>query len=118
MTFRVILHHKALVEAFDAAKHIADEGSPEYARRWYDDLSQKLQSLEHNPHRCSYAREHDGSEPALRQLLFHSHRLIYTVIGDEVHVLRVRHPRQDELDEMERPRHEGGAEGDDQAALD
>ena len=100
MTYRVILHTQALNEALDAADYIAAEGSAETSRRWFEELNEKLRSLETHPHRCGYARENEHVEPELRQLLFHSHRVIYTVIEDEVHVLRVRHQQQDELGDL------------------
>ncbi len=101
MTFRVVLHSKALGEMLDAADYIAEEGYPEASRRWFDELREKLRSLESHPHRCGYAREHrEGEADELRQFLFYSHRVIYCVLGEEVHILRVRHHRQDELDAL------------------
>ena len=100
MPYRVILHREALDEALKDADYIAEEGSPETARRWFTELSEKLDSLQTHPHRCGHARENDHVEDELRQLLHRSHRVIYTVIGQEVHILRIRHQRQDELDTL------------------
>ena len=51
------------------------------------------------PHRCSLARENEHLEDELRQLVFKRNwRIIFTIEGGTVHVLRVRHGRQQELD--------------------
>ncbi|MEL7484506.1 MAG: type II toxin-antitoxin system RelE/ParE family toxin [Planctomycetota bacterium] len=100
MTHRVILHREALSEALETARYIAAESSPATAKRWYDELNEKLRSLETHPHRCGFAREHHDDEHELRQLLHYSHRVIFTVLGDEVHILRVRHQRQNELGDL------------------
>jgi plasmid stabilization system protein ParE len=91
----VIFRTEARDEAVEAAGYIADHGSPEAALLWYHGLEEAVASLASMPTRCPYAREHEtliGVE--LRQLLFKSHRLIFTIRGNEVHVLHVRHVAQ------------------------
>lgn len=101
MTYRIILRKEALEEALEAADYIAEHGSPEIAVAWYEGLEGAITSLGEFPHRCHYARENEcfpGVE--LRQRLFNSHRLIYAVRGEEVHILHIRHVHQDSLDEL------------------
>lgn len=87
-------------EAVEAAGYIADQGYPDTALRWYRGLEEAVASLASMPSRCPYAREH-GAFPGveLRQLLFMSHRLIFIIRGDEVHVLHVRHVAQANIEE-------------------
>lgn len=101
MTFEILFHTAARDEAKDAARYIREEGGEAAAERWLDGLIEKIGSLREHPHRCGYAREHEhGGEDELRQLLYGSHRVIYTVIGERVHILRVRHQRQNELNDV------------------
>jgi len=98
---KIIFHPLARDEANEAAMYIRDKSSPETALRWREGLMEAVYSLTKLPHRCGYARENGYvRKRELRQLLYKSHRVIYTVIDDEVHILRVRHQRQDELGEL------------------
>ena len=99
MKYKVVFRAEARDEAVEAAGYIADQGYPETALRWYDGLEAAIASLASTPARCAYAREH-GLIPQveLRQLIFKSHRLIFTIRGDEVHVLHVRHVARENLD--------------------
>jgi plasmid stabilization system protein ParE len=88
----VIFRPEARDEAIEAARRIAAEGFPDTARRWYEGLEQAVASLSSMPRRCPRAREQAAyPRVELRQLLFRSHRLIFTVRGREVHVLHERH---------------------------
>lgn len=101
MTHRIVFTKAAQEQAKAVASYIEDQGSPEAAAAWLDGLVEGISSLATLPHRCGFARENDLFPNAeLRQLLFKSHREIYTVIGDEVHILHVRHVRQDTLGEL------------------
>jgi len=97
--YRVIFHSGARDEAMEAAGYIADQGFPDNAVRWYEGLERAITSLTEMPQRFPRARESEsfpGIE--LRQLVYKSHRLIFTIINDEVHVLHVRHTAQQNLD--------------------
>jgi plasmid stabilization system protein ParE len=90
--YKVTFRPEAREEALDAADYIAEHGAPEIALQWYEGLEAAVGSLESMPARCGYAPEHEafpGIE--LRQLVYHSHRLIFTIRENEVHVLHVRH---------------------------
>lgn len=92
MRYRVIFRPEARDEALDAAGFIAENGSPETALQWYEGLEAAISSLESMPARCGYAREHEAFPGVeLRQLVYKSHRLIFTIRESEVHVLHVRH---------------------------
>lgn len=71
------------------------EIAPERAEGWMSGLTDVLASLERMPLRCSLAPE-GGSVPyPVRQLLYERHRILFTVSGRDVHVLHLRHMRQD-----------------------
>jgi len=76
-------------EAFD---YIRDR-SPLNAARWLRGLHERIESLELFPRRCGTAREQPYFEEELRQLVYKSHRLIFTIDEEEktVHVVFVRH---------------------------
>lgn len=96
MKYRVVFRTTARDEALDAAAYITEHGSVKSSRRWLRDLETAIESLTVMPLRCGVAREHvlfPGVD--LRQLVCHSHRLIFLVRDDTVHVLHIRHVRQD-----------------------
>ncbi len=99
MRFRVVFHPEAESEASDAAAYIASKSSLDVAAGWLEALECQIASLDEMPHRFGFAREHVlRRKPELRQMPYKSHRVIYAIIGNEVHVLHVRHTAQDNLD--------------------
>jgi plasmid stabilization system protein ParE len=70
--------------------------SPPRAERWIRRLYSAIQSLERFPERCSFAREREYIEEDLRQLLFGSNRIVFSI--DEgtrsVFVHEVRHSKR------------------------
>lgn len=101
MRYTVIFRPEARDEALDAADYIAAHGSPEIALRWYKGLEAVIASLAEMPASHGYAREH-GAFPRveLRQVVFKSHRLIFIIRGEEVHVLHIRHVARANLDDI------------------
>ena len=98
MRYRIVYRVTAQNEATDAAAYIARKSSVERALIWFDGFEAAVESLGDMPRRFGFAREHVvRREPELRQMLYQSHRVIYTILGDEVHVLHVRHAAMDEL---------------------
>lgn len=92
MRYKVIFRPEARDEALDAADYIAEQGAPEIALQWYQGLEAAIGSLESMPARFGYAREHEAFPGVeLRQLVYNSHRLIFTIRENAVHVLHVRH---------------------------
>lgn len=99
MGWRVVFRTEARDEALEAVEFIAAHGTPEAAQRWYEGLEAAIASLAKMPARFPYAREKDtfpGVE--LRQIVFKSHRLIFTIRGKDVHVLHVRHVARENLE--------------------
>jgi len=93
--YKVIFRPEARDEVLAAADYIASHGSDHAALRWYEGLEDSIAILSTFPAGYAYAREH-GMLPGveLRQMVYKSHRLIFTIRGNEVHVLHVRHAAQ------------------------
>jgi plasmid stabilization system protein ParE len=79
------------------------EDSPQNASHWLIDLYSKIDTLEHFPERCSYARESEFVDEDLRQLVFGSHRIVFSVdpATTTVYVLHVRHGKMRAVGEPE-----------------
>ena len=93
MKYKVVLHARAaddLVEAYDYAARRA----PLTASNWMDRFHAALQTLATNPERCGLARESSRSPVELREFHFgprpYVFRVIFTIDGAAVRVLRVR----------------------------
>jgi plasmid stabilization system protein ParE len=76
--------------------------SQEQASRWYVGIHAVIKSLQQDPERCGVALENPLLIRGLRQLLYGlgrkpTHRIVFTIDGDSVIVLRVRHVSQDAL---------------------
>jgi plasmid stabilization system protein ParE len=106
-THRVEPTDKALVDAGEAYFWI-NEGSERAALRWYEGLMKAFRSLEKNPLRCPLAPENAFFEEEIRQLSYGKYRILLTVEGETVFVLRVRHgareylkPEEDEGEDEE-----------------
>src|SRR5687767_906022 len=94
MKYRVVIQPGAEAEVVEAFGFIHDR-SPASAERWLRGLYAAIESLELMPKRCGLARENAAFEEEIRQLLYgkrqHKYRILFTVRGNEVHVLHVRH---------------------------
>ncbi len=102
MKYQIIFRPEARDEALAAADYIASHGSDHAALGWYEGLEEAIATLAVFPAGYAYAREH-GVLPGveLRQLVYKSHRLIFTIRGNEVHVLHVRHVAQASMQRLE-----------------
>ncbi|MEP7355330.1 MAG: type II toxin-antitoxin system RelE/ParE family toxin [Acidobacteriota bacterium] len=93
--FEVIVTPQAQSDILSAFGYI-HERSPLNATRWIQQLYREIDSLESLPERCGHAREQEYLDAPLRQLLFKSHRIIFSVERTiaAVYVLHVRHAKQ------------------------
>jgi len=99
---RVIITGPAKRDIQGAYDWWAENRSAEQAERWYIGIYDAIQSLRNMPERCSPATETDLLAQGIRQLLFGlgrraTHRIVFTIDGNTVVVLRVRHTSQDAL---------------------
>jgi len=91
MTFRIIIEEQAALDITAHGQWIVEQGSPLNAARWIDAIEESIQSLSSMPERCGVAPESEAFDREIRQLIFKSHRVLFVVDGDSVHVLHVRH---------------------------
>ncbi|HEV2962540.1 MAG TPA: type II toxin-antitoxin system RelE/ParE family toxin [Candidatus Angelobacter sp.] len=94
MAYRVNITDLALSDAQDYALFIRKEKKePEAARRWFRGLLSAIYSLENMPARCALIPEGQDFPYEFRQLIFHSHRIIFHIVETRktVTVLRVYH---------------------------
>ena len=95
MKYRVIIQPRARAD-LDAAYLKAAEHAPVTAARWLNRFKQALQTLEYHPTRRGLAPEDELVETEIRQLLFGRGRgasvwrALFTIAGDEVHILHIR----------------------------
>ena len=93
--YRVVVTRQAQADIRGAFQYI-HKRAPLNAERWLWRLYSQLDTLEQFPERCAYARERLYLDEDLRQLIFHSHRIVFQVDKPSlaVYVLYVRHARQ------------------------
>lgn len=96
MSYRVEPTDKALADA-GAAYFWINEQSETSALRWYEGLLKAFRSLEKSPLRCPLAPESAFFEEEIRQLIYGKYRILFTVEGATVFVLRVRHGAREHL---------------------
>lgn len=93
MVFKIQVTKLALEDISKSVRDYTVEGSRELAEKLVAGLDETIQSLEELPRRCPFAPEHEDLDFQLRQILFDSHRVIFTVEQDgpsgTVYILRV-----------------------------
>ena len=101
-TYRVIIQPNAEAE-LEAAYQYRAEHAPQAAARWFTGLVEAINSLEQFPARCPLAPENAHFAEEIRQLLYGARRdvfrILFTMQGDTVHVLHIRHGAQQYLHE-------------------
>ena len=93
---------EAEAESDEAYEWIAKD-SPQRAAKWYRGLFDKIESLRDNPERCPLAPENPVFEQEIRQLLYGKrggvYRILFTISGETVSVLHIRHAERRFLDD-------------------
>ena len=79
--------------------------SPLNAERWRCDLIERAATLKNHPKRCPLAPENDGAKCELRHFIFGNYRVLFTIMGQTVYVLHIRHCARDFMspEELELP---------------
>ena len=107
MTYRVEMSPEARQDLLAAARYIADSSrSLDVAQAWFDGMVAAVMGLADMPRSNSLARENDGFEEEVRQKIFKSHRMLYTIhdsIG-LVLVHRIWHTAQDDAGSDDLPK--------------
>jgi plasmid stabilization system protein ParE len=104
MTYHVILQPRAEREIQAAARWILGQSrSPATALRWARNLRAKIATLKTSPQRCPIDSDSEVYGEEVRVLLYGKrrgvYRVLFTIRGDTVRVLTVRHSAQRSLAE-------------------
>lgn len=103
MTYRVELSARARHELQSIVDYLAQR-SKRAADRWHRGIVLAVRSLAKQPQRFALAMESDAFPFQIRQLLYgrkRNYRVVYTIQGNVVVVLTIRHAAQDNLDPSE-----------------
>lgn len=101
MKYRVIIQ-PAVDHNIEAVYDYLWTDAPLYAERWLTGIYEAIFSLDQMPRRCTQAADAESWGIEIRQLLYGSHRILFTISGPEVHVLYLQHMRQQRLGKQER----------------
>jgi plasmid stabilization system protein ParE len=96
MRYEVILAPDAERDMEETYLYIAEE-SPDAATAWYNGCIEAVRSLARFPTRSGLAPEAAVFGLDIRHLLYRSHRILFVVRGQRVHVLHVRHASRQTL---------------------
>src|SRR4051794_990182 len=103
MARAVSLRPGADTDLREIARYISQRVSPASATRWLTAIQATVARLATDADRCPQADEAADLGIDLRELLHgrrpHVYRILFTIAGDTVNVLRVRHAAQDRLAE-------------------
>lgn len=96
MTHRVVVEPRAERDLWDSARWIEKNSkSTAIALRWARGIRAKMTTLKSHPQRCPVADESDAFGEEVRQLLYGKqhgvYRVLFTIRGESVHVLTIRH---------------------------
>jgi plasmid stabilization system protein ParE len=70
----------------------------DYPARWYHGIRAAIRDLATCAEQCGLAYEDRFFAEAIRQRLYDSYKILFTIRGDRVHVLHIRHQAQDPED--------------------
>jgi plasmid stabilization system protein ParE len=98
MAFRVKPTAQAKRDLDDILERLLSQEAGETGLRWFQGLRQAVAPLAGSPQRCALAPENAVFPFEVRQLLYgrrpHVYRIIFTLEGNRVSVLHVRHGRR------------------------
>ncbi len=100
MTYHVIVKNRALRDIERNLQWWAEHHSSQQALRWHETTFAAIYKLDTFPDSHPIADESDAFAYEIRELHFGTgsrptHRAIFTIKGDEVHVLTIRSAAQD-----------------------
>lgn len=101
MAFRVKSTANAKQDARNILVWLREQQAGDSGLRWFERLRKAVASLRELPARCALAPEDKDFSFEVRQLLYgrkpHQYRILFTIEGDTVTVLHIRHGRRDVL---------------------
>jgi plasmid stabilization system protein ParE len=101
MAFRVETTARAERDADKLLRWLLARHAGETGLRWYEGLENAIATLAELPERCPLAPENTRVPFEVRQLLYgrrpHVYRILFTIDGDTVYVLHIRHGHREPL---------------------
>jgi plasmid stabilization system protein ParE len=101
MAFRVRFTAKAKYDLDKILEWLLSQDAGDNGLRWFRGLRDAIESLTDLPERCSLAPENAAFSFELRQLFYgsrkHRYRVLFTIEGQTVFVLHIRHGRRSPL---------------------
>jgi len=103
MAFRVESTARAEQDLDAILKWLLTQEAGEDGFRWFERMRKAVASLSELPHRCPLAPETGEFPFEVRQLLYgrkpHLYRILFTIEGETVVVLHIRHGRRQHLND-------------------
>src|ERR1017187_3226143 len=103
MAFRVEPTATAIQDLNDILEWLVAQEAGETGLRWFRGLNEAVNSLVEFPHRCPLAPENAEFPFEVRQLLYgrkpRQYRVLFTIDGETVVILHIRHGRRRYLGE-------------------
>ena len=101
MAWRVEITEVAENDAEGILEWLISQHAGEAALRWFQGLEEAMASLSEFPQRCPLAPENESFPFEVRHLLYgrkpHVYRLLFTIEGNTVFILHIRHARRQTL---------------------
>jgi plasmid stabilization system protein ParE len=98
MTYRVEISAQVDSDAHAILEWLRSQHATDAAVAWFRGLGSAIDSLAQFPSRCPLAPENREFDFEVRQLLYgrkaHLYRVLFTIEGDVVRVLHIRHGRR------------------------
>lgn len=92
MTFRVVISPRARQDLEVIHNWIAGpQHAPDNAALWLNAILESIHSLSKHPRRFAKAPEGNTLGFEIRQLVFRSYRVLFTISHDSVEILHIRH---------------------------
>jgi plasmid stabilization system protein ParE len=102
MTYRIELSANAKADIRDATRWLREQASPTVVDRWLSGLNRTLKTLRSRPSSHPLAAENDKFPEEIREMLYGKrrikYRIVFTIRGDTVVVLYIRHGARDEIE--------------------
>jgi plasmid stabilization system protein ParE len=102
MAFRVETSAEAELDAATILDWLIAQHAGEAGLRWFLALENAIASLSNFPERCGLAPENKSFPFEVRQLLYgrkpHIYRILFTIRGETVYILHIRHGRRRSID--------------------
>ena len=88
---KIIWSPLAITRVNEIAGYMAED-NPEAARKWVDEIFNKIERIEKFPLSGRLLPEIDRKD--IREILFGNYRIIYRILANEISILTVRHLKQ------------------------